>query len=45
MAKGKKAKEEVKVFKSAPAREQRIIETLETNYALCNERYSFPCHS
>ena len=32
MAKGKKAKEEVKAFKSAPAREQRIIETLETNY-------------
>ncbi len=32
MAKGKKAKEEVKVFNAAPAREQRIIDTLETNY-------------
>ncbi|MBE7012151.1 MAG: topoisomerase IV [Ruminococcaceae bacterium] len=32
MAKAKKGKEEAKVFKVAPAREQQIIETLETNY-------------
>ncbi len=32
MAKVKKGKDEIKVFKVAPAREQHIIETLETNY-------------
>ena len=32
MAKVKKGKDETRVFKVAPAREQQIIETLETNY-------------
>ncbi len=32
MAKAKKGKEEAKIIKIAPAREQQIIETLETNY-------------